>query len=151
MIDWKIALDSLKAAQSAAERYTDLPLKHALITAYDGILQTKEQALAMQEDLHEARRIIMELERQLTEHKADPKDGLQFENQAYWASESREHGPDGPFCMHCLDRGDGRRRLLPHQHTGTCPECRKSFVVWPERREPSPPKPQRGTVWNSGY
>lgn len=147
MIDLSLAISSLKAAQAAAEKYSDLPLKHALVTAYDGILHTKEQALLLQEELHGARRRIMDLERQLEENAADPAEGLTYDRQAYWASPSREHGADGPFCSNCIDSRAGRPRLTPAGSRASCPQCKQSFAVWPERYVR--PRPQRGGGFNS--
>lgn len=147
MIDWSIALASLKAAQSAADKYSDLPLKQALIDAYSGILQTKEQSLSLQEDLHAARKRVMDLEQLLAAKTADPRDGLNFDRGVWWAGDSREVSPDGPFCPKCLD-DEGRRRILHRvgrQDHGQCLNCEKWYQVWPE--DTRPPQRQGRSGW----
>lgn len=142
MIDIATALASLKAARDVAANYSDLPLKSALLDAYEQMLAVREEALVVQEELHKARRRILELEDQLTAKLEDPRVGLTFDRGVWWASDSRAHSELGPFCPTCLDATDKRRLLARNGATNayaSCRHCKGNFEAWPEDREPPPP------------
>jgi hypothetical protein len=141
---------TFNAVRGVLTQFSDATWKAAIIDLQNLLMSLQGQAMELQHELHTARMRVRELETQLAVKNADPCEGLTFDRQAYWASASREHGPDGPFCAQCLDRGDGRRRLLPQQHIGYCTECKRGYSVWPEKYKP-PPLNQRRTVWDSGY
>ena len=111
MVDLGILLSSINAAKNVAAKYEDLPLKSAILDALDKVLEVKQQVVEMQDELHAARRRIRDLEEQLAQKGSDPTEGLVFDRGVWWASESREQGPAGPFCPRCMDNGTGRRMM----------------------------------------
>ena len=143
-IDFGTILTSLQAARSTAEKYSDLPLKSALLELYDRILSAREEALSLQEELHASRRRVLELEEALSERAKNPRDGLVFDRGVWWGSERREHTELGPYCAKCID--DGERRLLKPDRRGSavCMKCEQWFhSILPRELADSPTPPAR--------
>jgi hypothetical protein len=137
------------AVRGVLTQFSDTTWKAAIIDLQNLLMSLQGQAMDLQHELHAAQMHIRELELQLAAKDADPTEGLTFDRQAYWASGSREHGPDGPFCAQCLDRGDGRRRLIPQGDNGYCTECKRGYSVWPEKYRHRPLN-QRRSTWEIG-
>jgi hypothetical protein len=129
---------TFSAIRGVVSQFSDTPLKQQVIDLQNLLIDLQGRVLEQQNELLIANARIQELERQLSQSNSDPRAGLTFDRQVWWASESREHSADGPFCPACLDDGQGRRQLrVPNGVDAQCPKCENWYVVWPERRQHS--------------
>lgn len=92
-----------------------------------------QQILDTQQQLFETQNKIVKLEAENTELKTKLKikEGLRYENNAYWLIE--ENKKDGPFCSRCWDVEKNTVRLKSSANPAfrSCPECKTSFQIGP--------------------
>lgn len=148
-IDPSTVLASLSAAFTTAKAFANTPLKAEYIALMELLQTAREDAFAVQEELHAARSTIRELEQ-----AAKLRSSLTIDRGVYWSGDSREFGPDGPYCTRCFDVDGKAVRLGPEGTVyARCKhrDCRAVYAVWPERF--SPPANQghrRGSSWVDG-
>ena len=109
-----------------AKDVVELVKKGATIELQERLMKLREEALALQEDNHQLRSRVAELEKKLKLHN-----DLVFEAGMYWLT--KEDGKrDGPFCQKCHDTAgrlirlqDGRERVACSDWL--CFECQTTY------------------------
>ena len=141
---------TLKAIGSVVSQFSDTPLKQQVIDLQNLLIQLQSDVIAMQVELADAHSRTRDLEARLATRSLNPRDGLAFERGVWWASDSREHDENGPFCPACLDDGHRRSLRVPNGVDAQCPKCETWYTPWPERRKPAQQAP-RSRNWLTGY
>ncbi len=101
------------------------------IEQYRQILDAQKELLEMQKRISD-----LELDNKDLKDKLQTKDSLTFENNAYWIN--KDGKKDGPFCSCCWDDHNKTIRVQPAGNPAfcTCPKCKNTVKVYPDRDNP---------------
>lgn len=111
-------------------------IKEALQIA--GKIEFYPQILEAQEKLLEQHKKISDLESENNDlkDKLKTKESLIYESNAYWIV--KDSNKDGPYCSCCWDDHKKTIRMQPAGNPAyrTCPKCKSTVKVYPDRDNP---------------
>ena len=118
-------LDELKSIGKTLREVDKIP-------QYEQILDVMEKLIEMQKRISD-----LELDNKDLKDKLQTKDSLVHENNAYWIN--RDGKKEGPFCTCCWDDHQKTIRIQPAGNPAfcTCPKCKNTVKVYPDRDNPS--------------
>lgn len=117
-------LDELKSIGKTLREVDKIP-------QYEQILDVMEKLIEMQKRISD-----LELDNRDLKEKLQTKDSLVHENNAYWIN--KDGKKNGPFCTCCWDDHQKTIRIQPAGNPAfcTCPKCKNTVQVYPERDDP---------------
>ncbi|MCX6113378.1 MAG: hypothetical protein NTY22_08915 [Proteobacteria bacterium] len=117
-------LDELKSIGKTLREVDKIP-------QYEQILDVMEKLIEMQKRISD-----LELDNKDLKDKLQTKDSLVHENNAYWINKDGQK--DGPFCTCCWDDHQKTIRVQPAGNPAfcTCPKCKNTVKVYPDRDNP---------------
>jgi len=106
------------------DKLIDLVKKGMTLEAQEEIMNYRQAILSLDEENHELRRKLRELEDTLR-----LKRNMHFRDYAYFRIEEDDDKIDGPFCQRCFDVDGKCVRLVAagNPKYRTCPECKNHF------------------------
>ena len=132
---------SFSAMRAVISRYSDTPLKAAIIELQGLLVDIQGKTMELQQELHESQLRVRELE-----EAASQRTLVEWDRHAYWKphADRMSFTPGGPFCTRCFDENTKLIRLEAwHPHNAHCPVCDLYPTIWPEREDRSTSGPTR--------